>query len=285
MARWGSKALAVAPALVVSTVVTSIVGSVLPAPAGLALFVGGLLVAALLLFGRLESAAARLLLVSRPARAQELDDLAPALTLLCRAGLGPPVIDLRVRVGEAAVAAGGMGRRTVVISRGLLEAVGDGALAQEQAAAVIGHAAALTRAGWVRSDAVIAFWSLPWQMLHAVALTVTRVGRRLPLTAVVWRLRGVVIGIAVVQSIQQGQPALAAVVGAVGLVSYAMPVGQRRWQQQLVAAGDRAVTEAGLAGPLAAFLRRCPASPAVRARVRALDVAPPPARRIGLVGR
>ena len=109
---------------------------------------------------------------------------------------------------------------------------------------------------------------------------------RLPvLTAVVWRLRGVVIGIAVVQASQQGQPALAAVIGALGLVSYAMPVGQRRWQQQLVAAGDRAVTEAGLAGPLAAFLRRCPASPAVRARVRALDVAPPPARRIGLVGR
>lgn len=189
MARWGSKALAVAPALVVSTVMTATVGSVLPPPAGLALFVGGLLVAALLLFGRLESVAARLLLVSRPARPQELDDLAPALTLLCRAGLGPPVIDLRVRVGEAAVAAGGMGRRTVVVSRGLLEAVVDGALPQEQAAAVIGHAAALMRAGWVRSDAGITFWSLPWQMLHAVALTMARVGRRVPLTAVVWRLR------------------------------------------------------------------------------------------------
>jgi len=94
-----------------------------------------------------------------------------------------------------------------------------------------------------------------------------------------------VVGIAVVQSIQQGQPALAAVIGDLGLVSYAMPVGERRWQQQLVAAGDRAGTEAGLAGPLAAFLRRGPASPADRARMRALDVAPAPARLIGLVGR
>lgn len=50
--RWASKALAVAPALVVSTVVTSMVGSVLAPPAGAALFVGGLLVAVVLLFGR-----------------------------------------------------------------------------------------------------------------------------------------------------------------------------------------------------------------------------------------
>ena len=224
--RWASKAAAVAPALVVSTVATSMVGSVLAPLAGAALFVGGLLVAVVLLFGRWESAAARLLLMSRPARPQELDDLAPALTLLCRAGQGPPLIDLRVRANDASVAAGGMGRRTVVISHGLLEAVVDGgALPQEQAAAVIGHAAAITRAGWVRSDAAIAFWSLPWQILAAVVTTVTRVGRRLPLTALGWRLRGVVIGIAVVQSTTQGQPALAAVIGALGLTSYAMPVG------------------------------------------------------------
>lgn len=283
VARWTSKAAAVAPALVVSTVVTSMVGSLLPPLAGAALFVGGLLLTVALLFGRMESAAARLVLVSRPARPQELGDLAPALTLLCRAGLGPPIIDLRVRVGQATIAAGGMGRRTVVISRGLLDAVVDGALPQEQAAAVIGHAAALTRAGWVRSDAAIAYWSLPWQVLREGAVAVARVGRHVPLTAAVWRLRGVVIGIAVVQNIHQGHIALATVLVILGLVSYAMPLAERRWQKQLMAAGDSAVTKVGLGAPLAAFLARYPASPTDRARARALDPAPAPARPIGLV--
>lgn len=108
---------------------------------------------------------------------------------------------------------------------------------------------------------------------------------RVPLTAVGWRLRAVVIGIAVGQTIQQGQLALAAVIGAVGLTSYAMPVAERRWRQQLAASGSRAVTAAGLGGPLAAFLRRCPTSPALRARVQALDAAPAPARLTGLVRR
>ena len=102
MPRWMVKALAVIPALAVSTVVTSMVGATLPPLAGSILFVGGLVVGALLVAGAGESAAARVLLASRPARAEELDMLAGALTVLCRAQLGPPVIRLRVRPGTAA---------------------------------------------------------------------------------------------------------------------------------------------------------------------------------------
>lgn len=281
MPRWVSKALAVGPGLLVSTVLTWMVGALLPPLAGLALFVGGLLAAGLLLAGRFESAAAWALLASRPARPGELDDLAPALTLLCRAGLGPPLIELRVRPGVPAVMAGGMGRRTAVISSGLLEALADGALPQEQAAAVIGHAAALTRSGWVRCDAVIAFWSLPWQLLHAVVTVVATIGRRLPLTTLAWRARAVVIAIAVVQHLQQGLPALAVLIGVVGALSYAIPAWERRWHTRMVTAGDRLTVQAGLAGPLAAYLRRCPATPAVRSRLRGITTAP--ARPIGLI--
>ena len=72
MPRWMVKALAVTPALAVSTVVTSMVGATLPPLAGSILFVGGLVVGVLLVAGAGESAAARVLLASRPARAEEL---------------------------------------------------------------------------------------------------------------------------------------------------------------------------------------------------------------------
>ena len=71
MARWMTKALAVTPGLLISTAVTSMVGAVLPPPAGLLLFVGGLLGALVLLTGSAEGAAARVLLFSRPARPPE----------------------------------------------------------------------------------------------------------------------------------------------------------------------------------------------------------------------
>ena len=283
MPRWMVKALAVTPGLVISTVVTSMVGATLPALAGAILFVGGLAVGVLLGAGAGESAAARVLLASRPARAEELDLLAGALTLLCRAQLGPPLIRLRVRPGEHAVAAGGFGRRTVVVSAGLLDAVERGYLSQDQAAAVIAHAAALARGGWVRNDPVIGFWSLPWQIIAAVAQVVASVGRRLPLTSLVWRLRGIVIAIAVVQSVQLRQFWLAATIAGIGIVSYAMPALERRWRQVLIDSGDFAVREAGLAPPLAAFLRRCPRTPSRQARLRTLEGSTLVLRPLGLV--
>ncbi len=283
MPRWMVKALAVTPGLVISTVVASMVGATLPALAGAILFVGGLAVGVLWGAGAGESAAARVLLASRPARAEELDLLAGALTLLCRAQLGPPLIRLRVRPGEHAVAAGGFGRRTVVVSAGLLDAVERGHLSQDQAAAVIAHAAALARGGWVRNDPVIGFWSLPWQIIAAVAQVVASVGRRLPLTSLVWRLRGIVIAIAVVQSVQLRQFWLAATIAGIGIVSYAMPALERRWRQVLLDSGDVAVREAGLAPPLAAFLRRCPRTPSRQARLRALEGSTQVLRPLGLV--
>ena len=283
MPRWMVKALAVTPALAVSTVVTSMVGATLPPLAGSILFVGGLVVGALLVAGAGESAAARVLLASRPARAEELDMLAGALTVLCRAQLGPPVIRLRVRPGEHAIAAGGFGRRTVVVSGGLLDAVEGGHLPQDQAAAVIAHAGALVRGGWVRNDPAIGFWSLPWQLIVAVAQVVASVGRRLPLTSVAWRLRGIVLAIAVVQAVQLHQVWLAATIAGIGVVSYAMPVLEWRWRQLLLASGDVAVREAGLASALADFLRRCPRTPDRQARLRTLEGSTRVMRPLGLV--
>lgn len=75
---------AVAPPLVVSTAATCLVGALLPPPAAWVLFAGGLVTVLLLLCGRGEAVAARLLCRSRQARPEELAVLAPALTLLSR---------------------------------------------------------------------------------------------------------------------------------------------------------------------------------------------------------
>jgi len=189
------------------------------------------------------------------------------------------LVRLRVRVGEASIGAAGMGRQTVVVSQGLVAAVEDGSLPVDQAAAVIAHAAGLVRGGWVRHDPVLGFWTLPWQLVRGVAQAIAAGGRRLPLTTVAWRLRGVVIGIAAIQSAQAHQVGLALLIAGIGVISYAMPVWDRHWQRALLDAGDRAVREAGLAAAMAAFLRRCPSTAGSRARVRALEPSTAPTRQ------
>ena len=283
MTRWMSKVLAVTPGVLISTAVTCMVGAVLPAPAALLVFTGGLLAAAALAIGAAEEAAARLLMFSRPVTPAEVGRLAGTLTLLCRVGLGPPLVQLRVRTGEKAIAAGGFGRHTVVLSSGLLEAIEDGSLPDEQAAAVIAHAAGLVRGGLVRADPVIAFWTLPWQLLRAVCQTISSAGARLPLTSLAWRLRVVVIGVAVVQCLAQHQLWLAVTIGCIGAVSYAMPVWERRWQTMLTDRGDDAVDAAGLGPALAVFLRRCPRTVSVRRRLHRLESGARPAPALGLV--
>ena len=162
----------------------------------------------------------------------------------------------------------------MIVSAGLLEAMADQALAPDQAAAVMAHAAVLVRRGWVRHDVLITGWALPWQLLRAVAETAAAAGRRrLPLTALAWRLRFVVGTVAVVQLLQQGQPGLGAFTAAVIAGSYAIPVAERAWQARMVAAGDEGLAAAGLAPAMAAFLRRCPPTVPIRARIRVLDAA------------
>lgn len=86
---------------------------------------------------------------------------------------------------------------------------------------------------------MLAFWTLPWQLLRAVCQAISSAGARLPLTSLAWRLRVVVIGVAVVQCLAQHQLWLAVTIGCIGAVSYAMPVWERRWQTLLTDRGRR----------------------------------------------
>ncbi len=267
-----------APGLLVSTALTTMIGAVLPALAGLVVFWVGLVLAALLGVGLGERFAARVLLGARPPSPGQLEVLAPAMTLLCRHGLGPPVVGVMVQPGVRAVVAGGVGRRSLVVSSGLIEALAQRQLPADQGAAVMAHAAGLVRGGFVRADALIAFWSLPWQLLRGLVRGVSRAGGRLPPTALAWRSRVIVAGIAVVQETLAGHLWVGAVIAAVTAVSYAAPVWESRWQAILLAAGDETVLQHGLEAPMSTFLRRCPSTASIQARVSRLErrVARPP---------
>src|SRR5664279_1777433 len=98
-----SQALARSPGLIVSTVLTCMVGALLPPLPGLTLFVGGLALTVVLCAGGLERPAVRLLGRSRVLSEMEAAALAPAIALLCQKGIGPHVVGLYARDGEMGI--------------------------------------------------------------------------------------------------------------------------------------------------------------------------------------
>lgn len=269
MPVWVAKALAVGPGMVVSVVVVALTLAAAPAPiaASAALVLAGVVSAA----GRSawEGPAAAIVLGARRLRPSERDELAAVLTQLCRVGLGSPLVELRVKRSRV-IGAVGAGRRTVVVSTGLIEAVVLGELPSRQATAVVAHSAVLVREGLTRADLLIGCASAPWRAMRATVRAVSSWGRRLPFTQAAWRLRVVVVAVAVVQAVQVGRVGPAVTIAAIGAFSYTLPVWERRWHDLLVRAGDGGVARAGFGDGLVAFLRTCPRTDATKARLRAL---------------
>ena len=284
MPRWGVKMLAVGPGPVISAVALLLVQALLPPAIGAALFIAAVGLAVLVSLGRLEGAAAAVLLGARRPRPDELSDLAPALMLPCQARLGPPIIDTRVGHGHA-ISAAGIGRRTVVVTTGLLKAVADGDLPPGQVAAVMAHGSTLVRAGLVRHNLLIAWLSLPRQMLHAIADTMARHGRQPPLTVIAWRLRAIVITVAVLHPAHEHHLGPAAVTAAIGALSCAMPIWRQHWQTLLRTTGDQGLEQARFTPAMAAFRQRHPATNTTRTPLRTLTSAQPTTPALGLVRR
>ena len=223
-----SQALARSPGLFVSTALTCMVGALLSPLPGLMLFVGGLALMAVLCEGGLERPAVRLLGRARVLSEAEADALAPAIALLCQRGLGPPAVDLYARDGEVGISAGAAGRRSVVVSAGLLQAAQLGQLPADQAAGVIAAAIGRIRLGQNRFDVAVEFWTIPWQLVRAVCLAIAEtVG--VPLTRFAWRIRLVVAAIAVAQSVADGRIAGGVVVAMFIALTYLAPLWQRQW--------------------------------------------------------
>lgn len=269
-----TKVMAYAPGVLLSTVLTMVVGAVLPALVGWVVFVGGLVTAVVLLCGVGEPVAVRVFFRARRLTAAEDAALAPAAVLLCQRGLGPPLVDLWVEAGSGQVAARGVGRRSVVVSGGLVAAVRNGQLPLDQAAAILAHAAGVVRAGATRSDPALLFWTMPWQVLRGLSQGLARVSSWLPLVGSVWRLRFVLGVIVAVQSWHEGTTAARAAGGlavVVVAVSYLTPRWESAWATVVCDLGDEQVREAEMGAPLCRFLRRCSSSPAIFERIHRLQ--------------
>ncbi|WP_457255979.1 hypothetical protein [Pedococcus sp. P5_B7] len=264
------KVLAYGPAVVVSMMLTFVVGAALPATVGLALFVGGLATTVALLLGAGERPAVRILFRARDLSSAEAAALAPAVALLCHHGVDMGALRFRVREGVTPITAVGAGRRTVVISAGLVAAIRDRQLPVEQAAAVVGHGAGVVLSGAVRSDPALQFWTLPWQAIRGLADGASRTFRWLPLVRWAWKARFIVAMIGAVQTGAARQWLVAAVIALVGALSYLVSVWERAWGATIRELGDEQVRRAGLAEALSCFLLRCSNSPEVHERVHAL---------------
>lgn len=264
------KVLAYAPAVVVSTVLTFMVGAVLPASVGAALFAGGLAVMGGLLLGIGESPAVRILFRARELSTAEAASLAPAVVLLCQRGVPMGDLQLRVQGGALPIAADGTGRRTVVVSAGLVGAVRDRQLPVDQAAAVLGHGAGVVLSGAVRSDPALEFWTLPWQVVHGLVHALSAPFRRLPLVGWAWKGRFVLAAIAAVQALAADQPLVAAALGVGCALTYLVGVWERAWAATIRDLGDERARQAGLADALSRFLLRCSGSPRTHERVHRL---------------
>jgi hypothetical protein len=187
--------------------------------------------------------------------------LAPAIGLLCRKGLGRPAVELYVRAGQVGISADAAGRRSVVVSAGLVRACQLGRLPADQGAALIAEAVGRIRLGQTRFDAAVGFWTIPWQLLRAAALPITQSVALFPLTAFAWRIRFVVTTIAVVQSVAEDRIASGVIAAVFITLTYLTPWWQRQWDIRSQDDADRFVADHGFGDALGRFLRRYPPEP------------------------
>ena len=244
---------AVLPATV-STVVLLVAAGSVPAPAAVALVCGVGAATALLLFGVGEQLACRALQGARSPTAAEAAVMAPAITRVCAAGLGPPLVRVTVQPHGQGLVAYPCGGATVVVPRALVLAVHHDRVSHEQAAASIAHAAAICSAGLTRGQVALAVWCLPWVALEGVVAAAGGTLRRVALLRFAWRARVVVAAIAVAQNAADGHLWMAAVLAALIGATYAQPALNRQWQRRLARVGDDTLAEHGLGGHYAGLL-------------------------------
>lgn len=275
----GWKMLAEAPGLLASLVIWSMVYALLP---GWARSVA--LVAAALLAAASQSRVGERLLTGlavgarRPSRAEQAT-LADGITKLCEQRMGPPAIDVRV-VRHPGWGVGAFGRRTLLVSREMIIAVRRGTLNQEEVDALLVAGVGMLRSGIVCWDGLIAAATLPWLPVRTVFAGVVQVMAWLPLVGFAWRVRAVVIGIAIWQQGAEGQVGLAVSLAVLCAISYLAPVAARKLSRTLLLVGDQFALRAGHSPGLARFLRRFLGSDLA---VERLHLLAPPAPHLSVV--
>lgn len=244
-----------APALLVSFVLTVVVCALLPPILGLVAFLAaaGLLVA--LAIGQFEVPAIATLTRSRPATAAELQVMAPALAELGGRGVGVDALFVRRRQGPSTPVAVAIADRAAVVTPGLVDATYRGGVTAAQAAAAMAHAVGRRRAIRPRLELAALAATAPWRLMGATFRGVGRAFAWLPFMRLAWTLRGVVGVICIVQSVAEGRAAPGILGGAAIALTYLVPAASRRIEARSEAAADQLVVSLGLGSVLAGLLR------------------------------
>jgi len=227
--------------MVASTSMTFAVGAVLSPLPGLVLFTLGMVFGCLLLVGRMEPLVVRVVFGGAPLTAADHRALGPVLAVLSSHGLGPPTVRFWVRHGSPSDGPISVGRRSVLVSRGLIAAISSGEVSVEPAAMLLARPAGLVRGGAMRGDLFIRFWTLPWVFLTYGMVRAARGFGVLPLVRMTWNARWLLTVVAAAQAMAESHVALAGLVVGVGAISYAWPRWVRTWQAECRALGDEAV--------------------------------------------
>jgi len=250
------RVVTLAPALLVSFVLTVVVCALLPPALGLVAFLAaaGLLVA--LAIGQLEVPAIAALTRSRPATAAELQVMAPVLAELGGRGVDVGALFVRRHQGPSTPVAVAIEDRAVVVSAGLVDASYRGGVTAAEAAAAMAHAVGRRRAIRPRLELAVLAATVPWRLVVATFRGVGRAFAWLPFMRLAWTLRGVVGVICIVQSVTEGRAAAGILGGAVIALTYLVPAAGRRIEAHSEAAADQLVVSLGLGSVLAGLLRR-----------------------------
>ncbi len=270
------RVVTLAPALLVSFVLTVVVCALLPPVLGLVAFLatGGLLVA--LALGQLEVPAIAALTRSRPATAAELQVMALVLAELGGRGVDVAALFVRRRQGPSTPVAVAIADRAVVVTPGLVDATYRGGVTAAEAAAAMAHAVGRRRAIRPRLELAVLAATTPWRLVVATFRGVRSAFAWLSFMRLAWTLRGVVGAICIVQSVAEGRAAPGILGGAVIALTYLVPAAGRRIEARSEAAGDQLVVSLGLGSMLAGLLRRH-GHPMTLERLQRLETAAAPA--------
>lgn len=238
-----SKARAASVPIFGSTSMTCAMGALLPPVPGLVLFTLGLVVAITLLVDRVEPIVVRLVYGGALLTVEDHHALGPVLAVLSSHGLGPPTVRFWVRHGSPSDCRISVGRRSVLVSRGLIAAISSGEVGVERAAMLLARPAGLVRGGATRGDLFIRFWTLPWVFLTYGMVRAARGFGVLPLVRMTWKARWLLTVVAAAQAMAESHVALAGLVVGIGAISYLWPRWVRAWQTECQVLEDEAAAE------------------------------------------
>ena len=260
------------PTLLVSFVLTVVVCALLPPALGLVVFIaaGGLPVA--LALGWLQAPAVAALTGSRLATEAEFRVMAPVLAELGGRGVDVAALFVRRVQRLSTPVAVAIGRHTVVLSPGLVEATYRGGVTGAEAAAALAHAVGRREALGPRLELAVLAATTPWRLMMATFRGVGRAFAWLPFMRLAWRLRGLVGLVCVVQSVVEDRAWVGVLGGAVIALTYLVPAAGRRIELRVEAEADQFVRSRGL-GPVLARLMRRYGHPMTLERLQRLEAA------------